>query len=279
LADLITMIEDLAPGLTRGADGIWRSGVSRSISYPAEGNRKFAAVEENSFWFNHRSACVCMLLSRFRPGGVILDVGGGNGYMALGMTRAGFDVVVVEPGPDGCRLAHDRGLEVIGSTLADVGFKTGSVAAIGMFDVLEHIEDEAGALGQVKNLLASGGRFFVTVPAFAFLWADEDVQAGHYRRYRTGQLAAALRRAGLEVEYISYMFMLLPLPILLMRTLPSLLGGRADRSPQQISADHTARGGVSGQILAHVLAFERRRIAAGGRFPFGSSCVAVARKP
>jgi len=279
LANVTTMIKDLAPALTRNADGIWRSGVSRSVSYPADGNRKFAAVEENSFWFNHRNACICSLLERFRPSGVILDIGGGNGYVALAMTRAGFDVIVVEPGPDGCRVAHDRGLEVIGSTLADVGVKPGSVPAIGMFDVLEHIEDEAEALAQARSLLASGGRFFVTVPAFAFLWADEDVQAGHYRRYSRSVLAAALRRAGLEVEYISYMFVPLPVAILLTRTLPSLLGRRADRSLQQMSAEHRARTGISGQILARILAFERRHISAGGELPFGSSCIGVARKP
>ena len=64
------------------------------------------------------------------------------------------------------------------------------------------------------------------VPAHAWLWCDEDVEAGHFRRYSRESMVAALSHAGFAVEYITYFFRWMPLPIFVLRTLPSLLGLR-----------------------------------------------------
>lgn len=36
------------------------------------------------------------------------------------------------------------------------------------FDVLEHIENDEDTLKELKRILKSGGKFFITVPAFSF---------------------------------------------------------------------------------------------------------------
>lgn len=83
---------------------------------------------------------------------------------------------MVEPGIDGAVAARARGVDpVICARLEDVGLAAGSVAAAGMFDVLEHIEDEAGALQQVHALLRPGGLLFLTVPAYALLHSVDDI--------------------------------------------------------------------------------------------------------
>jgi hypothetical protein len=46
----------------------------------------------------------------------------------------------------------------------------------------------------------------VTVPAFGFLWSGHDVFLEHKRRYRLGEIEAAVRDAGLEVVRGAYYF-------------------------------------------------------------------------
>ena len=66
-------------------------------------------------------------------------------------------------GNHGCQ---GRGLtSVICSTLQDAGFKPGTVPAAGLFDVLEHIEDDVGFLKTLNEILVPKGRVFLTVIA------------------------------------------------------------------------------------------------------------------
>jgi 2-polyprenyl-3-methyl-5-hydroxy-6-metoxy-1,4-benzoquinol methylase len=49
---------------------------------------------------------------------------------------------------------------VIQAALEDVKFQPGSVAGVGLFDVVEHIENDLGFLQSVKPLLRPGGRVY-----------------------------------------------------------------------------------------------------------------------
>jgi hypothetical protein len=52
---------------------------------------------------------------------------------------------------------------------------------IAMFDVLEHIEDDRGALCTCREHL--DGCLVLTVPTFPFLWSEHDRRLHHKRRY------------------------------------------------------------------------------------------------
>src|SRR5205814_3237017 len=54
---------------------------------------------------------------------------------------------------------------------------------VGMFDVLEHIEDDAAALSSVRSLTRPGGHLVLTVPAHKALWSRFDEESHHCRRY------------------------------------------------------------------------------------------------
>ena len=73
---------------------------TRTDLYPLEGEN-LHQIEESSFWFKHRNACIEAAVKCHPPrsGGPIFDVGGGNGFVTLGLIRAGFETVLVEPGP------------------------------------------------------------------------------------------------------------------------------------------------------------------------------------
>jgi len=270
-------LPSLAPDLRLGAEGIWHSVKRGEISYPAAGHLACFAVEDSSFWFRHRNRCIQAFVRRHFHGGPLLDVGGGNGYVARGLQQSGFEVVLVEPGPDGAAAARRRGLKHVAcASLEDAGFRTGSFAAAGMFDVLEHIEDDVAALREVRRILEPGGRLFLTVPAYQALFSADDRAAGHFRRYTAATLSRVLGEAGFAVERSTYLFWFLPLPVFLLRTVPSWLGRREGADPEKTSAEH-APSGLSARTVDFMLDREYALIAAGKRVPFGGSCLMVAR--
>ena len=75
-----------------------------------------------------------------------------------------------------------------------------------MMDVLEHVDDDRGLLRHYATKVPSGAHFLVTVPAFRFLWSGHDVFLEHKRRYRLGEIEAAMRDAGLQIVRGAYYF-------------------------------------------------------------------------
>ena len=216
-----------ATNLMRVTHGIWVAPNLRDVSYPVEGNDACFAVEENSFWFKHRNDVITKLVKEFSAGETFFDVGGGNGFVALALQNAGVDSVLVEPGPQGARNAMDRGVAtVIQSTLQDAGFKPASIAAVGIFDVLEHIEDDDDFLRSIHSYLRPGGRLYLTVPAYQLLWSRDDEYAGHFRRYTRRSLIKRLNASGFSVTYCGYLFAFLVPAIFIFRSIPSRLGFR-----------------------------------------------------
>jgi len=260
---------------------MWRAARASEISYPATGNEDYLAIEDQSYWFAHRVACLRAVMELMAPSaGVFLDIGGGNGHVAAALKRDGHDVVLVEPG-GGALHARGRGLpKIIQATLEDAALHPGSFAAAGTFDVIEHIQDDVAFLKSVHRLLQPGGRYYGTVPAYAMLWSGEDDVAGHFRRYRVSTLRSALERAGFDVEFVSPFFSWLVAPIALLRALPHRVRSRPNQSGSSaatIRADHTIPSGLAAPIrLIH--AWEIRRLRARRSIPLGSSLLWVARR-
>ena len=106
-------IKSISTQLKLGDDGIWFSSDNQNISYPSGGNENCFAIEDNSFWFKHRNDCIISIVRSYPPkdNGTIFDIGGGNGFVSLGLAKAGFDVALVEPGRVGASNAKNRGLK------------------------------------------------------------------------------------------------------------------------------------------------------------------------
>jgi SAM-dependent methyltransferase len=272
-------LRSIATNLEPGEDGIWFARERAGISYPEEGNQNCLAVEENSFWFEHRNRCITQLMRAFPPPGVVFDVGGGNGYVALGMKQAGIAAIVVEPGQQGAQNARRRGIEpVVCAALEDAGFLPESLPAVGIFDVLEHMQDEAAFLGQLRGLLAEGGRLYLTVPSGPLLWSADDEYAGHYRRYTLTSLRAALGTAGFEVEFATSIFTALPPMIWLRRSLPSRMGLLKPNNWKRYQREIGRQPGWIMALLRPFLDAEIRAIRQMKQVRVGGSCLAVARK-
>ncbi|MBW2397350.1 MAG: class I SAM-dependent methyltransferase [Deltaproteobacteria bacterium] len=276
----MTDLGRLAPRLQRREDGIWVSPVTASLSYPEAGNQSCLEIEAaGSFWFEHRNACILEALRAHPPAGSLFDVGGGNGIVALALQNAGIDTVLLEPGADGAANARARGVRTVAcSTLEDAGIEEGTLPAAGLFDVLEHIEDDRGFMRDLAQTLIPRGHVYLTFPAYRWLWSGEDEYAGHHRRYTRSGSKRLLESAGFEVLYQTCIFVFLPIPILLLRTLPSLLGFRGADAREQEAREHRAPAGALGWGLAKEQAFEQWAIRRGTSLPVGGSILTVAKR-
>jgi SAM-dependent methyltransferase len=262
-------------------DGIWYSSSASKISYPEDGNSTCFELEENSFWFKHRNSVILEVLKNFPPqSGAFFDVGGGNGFVASAIQRKGLPVILIEPGKTGIQNAKKRGIvNLLSSSLGDLQINESSISAIGLFDVLEHIEKEKEFLGQILKILKYDGRMYLTVPAYNLLWSAEDIYAGHYRRYNLETITKIIKEAGFLIEYRTYFFSILPVPVFIFRSLPFKMGfGRNGRNINKKVNDHSKREGITGRILARIWSWELKKIGNRGIISFGGSCLIVAKK-
>ncbi len=234
---------------------MWVSKTRSDVSYPSSDNELCYQIEDTSFWFQHRNRCIANCVRAYPPRGVVFDVGGGNGFVSLGLQRAGWDTVVVEPGVTGASNAQRRGLlHVICSTFEDAGFRQNTLPAVGMFDVLEHVEDDTGFLRTLHEAMVPGGRLYLTVPAYQWLWSAEDTYAGHFRRYTLSSLTSTLNGAGFDVEFRSYMLSMLPAPIFLATEPPVFTGvQRGQLRSESAAKDHGRAGLGTGYSIAFLL--------------------------
>ena len=136
----------------------------------------------------------------------IFDVGCGTGDN-LGFLAAHGRVTAMEKHDTALAYARARNIgNVYEGNLPDgipdeVG---GDYDIIVMFDVLEHIEDDARCLSILLEHAKGKGKLILTVPAYRFLWSNHDVIHHHKRRYTSANLRKALEANGWRVNYISY---------------------------------------------------------------------------
>ena len=261
--------------------GIWRANVAAAgdVSYPADHNAACVHLEDGSFWFTHRNRCIIAAVRRFPPDGFILDIGGGNGFVARGLIDAGFETALLEPGCAGAHNAKQsrRVPTVINATIDEASIRPGSVPNIGLFDVLEHIDDDRLFVRRLYDIIRPGGFLYLTVPAFDWLWSMSDVDAMHFRRYTRRTLTAVLT-GGFEVLYSTYLFQRLVPFSMLLRAVPYRLGlarpGRADVYKREHAVERKRLAGVLRWMLDH----EAAAIAVAKSLVVGSSLLVVARR-
>ena len=276
-------IDQMTGGTLQQHDGIWTSKTKTQLSYPEAGNADCLKIEDESYWFEHRNSIITSLLHQHAAPdsrNFFADIGGGNGFQSKAVQDTGLTTVLIEPGLMGCINAKNRGVQhVVNATLETSGLKDETIPLAGAFDVVEHIEDEANFLQLIFTKLRPRGLFFMTVPALSILWSDEDIYAGHFRRYTVKSACRSLTEQGFEIDFASYFFKPLVLPILLLRATRYRLGLSNGVAPQKTAKQHTLPSSFAGRIVGRSLEQELNLLSRKNKQRIGSSVVVVARKP
>jgi SAM-dependent methyltransferase len=233
-------------------------------------------LEDRHWWFVGRRKIVASWLqaAALPAQARILDLGCGTGGNLVMLSHYG-EVVGAELDDVAAQLARQRHLApIVRARLPQaVPLAAESFDCVTMLDVLEHIADDAATLRTVHELLAPNGQLLLTVPAFPFLWGAHDVAHHHQRRYRADPLRALLQASGFEVQRLSYCNSWLFPPAAVVRLLRRWLGGEATTAGAELALPPAPLN----RLLAALFASERH-VLAHGRFPFGVSLIALARK-
>jgi SAM-dependent methyltransferase len=252
--------------------------VTAKAAFPTETFALLAELEPRSFWFRSRNELIAWALRRYFPdAGSFLEVGCGTGFVLLGLRQRfpALRLVGGEPEEAGLAVARERlpDVELLRLDGRDLPFD-GVFDAVGAFDVLEHIDDDELALGQLRKAAKPGGGVLLTVPQHPWLWSAADEFGGHRRRYTRAELIGKVEGAGLEVlRTTSAVTFLLPLV-----AFSRLRDRRIPPEEYDMRREFDVPPRVDA-LLERVLAAERRLIARGVSFPVGTSLLVVARRP
>jgi len=163
--------------------------------------RKLVELEDTHWWYRERRALLARELRRLPAApGVALDIGAAGGGNSRVLKAHGWSPVAIEYGEEGAQAAADRGLTAIRADARHLPFRSGSVDLVLAFDVLEHIEEDDEAAGDIHRVLRTGGTALIAVPCDMRLWSAHDVAVGHVRRYTRDTLTAVIEKAGLRID-------------------------------------------------------------------------------
>ncbi len=247
--------------------------------YPLDAFARLFAIEDRSFWFRGRNRILQWLLQRYQgpPACRFLEVGCGTGFVLQMVAEAfpAWETCGTDLHLEALRFARQRNARI---SLFQADIVTLPLHdwcdVVGLFDVIEHIEDDVRFLQAACALLRPGGLLVVSVPQHPWLWSDYDSKGGHKRRYIRRELRRKLESLGLKILHITSFVTFL---------LPALAVARGLRRRPKGASGSTGFQDLSpGTLLNAVgemaLRLDETLIRLGLSLPWGGSLVAVARK-
>ena len=147
-----------------------------------------------------RYDCISRSLARLPEVDSILEIGPGQGALGARLARR-YRYVGLEPSPESCAIAR-RYIEPAGGTVVCgevTALDPGELFALaGAFEVIEHIEDDAGSLRLWREHLRPGGWVMLSTPPFQSRFGPLDRASGHCRRYEPDDMASLLLETGFK---------------------------------------------------------------------------------
>lgn len=231
-------------------------------------------AEDRHWWYRGRRTVLEGVIAGLglAGGARILDAGCGSGRNMVDLARHGT-VTGVELSDTSVALARERAVgDVVEGSVLEMPFADDSFDFAVSLDVIEHLQDDLGALRELRRVLAPGAPLMITVPAYQWLWSGHDEINHHHRRYTRRSLRRVAEQAGWREARTTYFnSLLLPVAILL-RVLD-----RVNTKTTESSLDLWVPPGPVNWLLERPLALEAALIGAGGRIPAGLSLLTVFR--
>lgn len=238
-----------------------------------------ARAEREHFWFRGFRRFVTPLLDRAAAGRAdlrILDCGCGTGNN-LRMLRKYGRAVGIDLTFSGLAYARRQGERLVARASATtLPFSDASFHIVTSFDVIYAFDDEtaAMALAEMHRVLRPGGHLVLNVAALPILRGNHSVLGGEVQRYTRRSLDAHLRRAGFQVERLTYTnAAILPL-VAAVRFAQRLGAGGHHESDQEMRVP----AAPINLTLAGLLAIEAAALRVVN-MPLGRSLLTLAQKP
>ena len=201
----------------------------------------------------------------------ILNVGVGTGHTSELLSQFGT-VTSIEYDEDCCAFVNEQtSLTVVQGSILELDFADDSFDAVCAFDVVEHVEEDALAVQELKRVCKQAGKVVITVPAYMFLWSKHDEINHHFRRYTKSQVLALFKEQGKFIYHSYYNTLLFP-PVAIFRFLNNLLG-LTKTTEEDTGSDFSVAGKDSWltRLLCRVFYLESFFVKRHIRLPFGVS--------
>jgi SAM-dependent methyltransferase len=159
------------------------------------------ALDERHWWYRGRRRVLGAVLDGIDlpPAARLLDAGCGSGRTLDDLARYGL-VSGMELNPLGVTAARARGHEVREGRVEAIPYEDASFDLVTCLDVIEHTDDDAVSLRELRRVTRPGGVLVVTVPAHPALWSRHDEVNGHRRRYTRRSLRQAGQAGGWRID-------------------------------------------------------------------------------
>lgn len=251
-----------------------RSIASQDVSFPSLAYELDSKNQDlDYFWANYRATRIFDTLREFGQD-MMWEIGSGDGSAAIPLTKLGQSVICVEPLHNGAMVTRNLGIPTFCGKLEDFDIPNYSLPSVGLFDVIEHIEDTTIFLDFIALKLSNQGLLFLTVPMYPWLFSDFDISVGHFRRYTFDSVGKELAESGFEIVKYSYLFSFLVIPALFTRRIPFLLGRRQEYEKVHRRMNLMLRAAKYFSFVISILTWLEMKI----NPKFGLSLLIVARK-
>lgn len=231
-------------------------------------------AEDRHWWYQGRRQVLERTVEQLElpEGARILDAGCGSGRNMVELARHGY-VTGVELSDASARLARERKCgEVLEGSVMDMPLDDDTFDLVVSLDVIEHLDDDVGALRELRRVTKPGGALLVTVPAYQWLWSGHDEVNHHRRRYNRRTLLAAAHAAGWTCERATHFNSLLLPAAILLRALE-----RVKPATTKSSLDLWVPPAPLNAMLRQPLKLEAALIGRDAFIPAGLSLLAVFR--
>ncbi len=227
--------------------------------------------ERDHWWFVARRDLLCSLWKEKKiEGKMVLEVGCGSGENLAVVKEESARAQVYG-------LDNSRGMIASSARIKNIlgdgtypPLKEEKFDVILALDVLEHIENDRGALNAWIALLKRDGMLILSVPAFNILWSYHDILNEHKRRYNKGNLLNLLSKEAVKIERITFWGGSIFLPTLLLNRLKGVFKSKSGNL-------YECNRWIN-YLFKMLLHFENRLIVNGVNLPLGTSLFVMIKK-
>lgn len=156
----------------------------------------YVALKNHLYNYRERKRAIGRRLAG-APRGLVLEVGSGLSPIVTDRD----DVIYSELSHRALqelRRVQKRGRFVVADG-TKLPFADGTIAQVVCSEVLEHVENDQGAISELGRVLKPGGTAYITVPHKRAYYGVDDRYVRHFRRYEISEMQQKIERGGLRL--------------------------------------------------------------------------------